>query len=83
MKKLFLATLMLMSLTIRASTRTDTVEYTAKDGNHFRMIVVGDKIPELYKNGRKIDRSDFGEYEEIIGAMQNMLIERWKKKRNK
>jgi hypothetical protein len=83
MKKYLLMLGMLAGLSGRAAVPIDTVVYTDKAGNHFTMIVVGDRVPSLFKNNQKIQQEDFGRYEDIIGILQEKLIEKWKANRKK
>ena len=54
----------------------DTIDYTAKAGSHYKMIVIGDKLPKLYVNNKKISRADMGQYDAIIGLLQQKLDDR-------
>ena len=54
----------------------DTIGYTAKAGLHYKMVVIGDKLPELYVNNKKISRADMNQYDAIIGLLQQKLDDR-------
>jgi hypothetical protein len=56
----------------------DTIDLT-ENNTRYRMIVAGDKMPEFFVNDKKINREDYGDYNEVIGKMQLMLTERKRK----
>jgi len=89
MKKAFLIGLALTSLmgtnTAQAKCRptdNDTINYTAKEGIRYKMIVIGDKLPELYINNKKVSTEDLSRYDKIINLLEIKLEERKRKPKN-
>jgi hypothetical protein len=83
MKKILLILLIVFSLAglvkgqenIRPAGK-DTILYISKQGTRYKMIVIGDKIPELYVNNKKVGNEDLEQYSGIIGFLQQKLEER-------
>lgn len=89
MKKIFLISLIASSIAVLANGQAnrkpadkDTIVYTSKEGTHYKMIVIGDKIPEFFVNNKKVGNEDLEHYSSIIGLLQQKLEERRHKVKN-
>lgn len=63
--------------TTAKSNDPNSVSYTA-DGTHYRLICVGDKVPQLFVNNMEIPAARLNDYTAIVAKLQAELFARQK-----
>lgn len=52
--------------------RTENIQ-TSRDGKQYRLIMINDKVTELYVDGEKIPAEKYGEYKEVINSIKEQV----------
>ncbi len=57
----------------------NTASLTTNDGKTFKLIVIGDRLPQLFIDGEKISKDDLPVYQDNIDKLHEIIVERQKK----
>lgn len=59
-------------------TYLNTVSTTGADGTKYKLVVIGDMLPNFYANGQLLSRNEMEKYNEIIDKLIPVLCQRQK-----
>ena len=59
-------------------TTLNTASLTAPDGKTLKLVLIGDRLPQLSVNGEKVDQHDLPVYEEYIEKLSGVIVDRQK-----